>query len=57
MVNIINELDSPPSWLHSAQNNDPEAQNLLKVRTGDIDTNRYMIRNNLLFYKNEDGDP
>ncbi|CAK1549316.1 unnamed protein product [Leptosia nina] len=56
-INVINESNAPPSWLHSAQNNDPETQSLLeKVRTGDIDGNRYKIVNDLLLYKNENGD-
>lgn len=57
-INIINEPDPLPSWLHSAQSSDPETQNLIeKVRAGDIDTNRYVIKNDLLLYRNEDGDP
>lgn len=52
--NDINAINDPPCWLEVAQRNDPETQNLIEsVNTGNIDTNRYQIRDNLLIYKSE----
>lgn len=48
LVNLINDT---PSWLETAQQNDPETQNLMGlVVAGDLDHNRYFIQNNLLYY-------
>lgn len=56
-VNIIENLNDPPSWLKIAQQNDHETQDLLnKVRTGDIDVNQYVIINDLLHYRTDPDD-
>lgn len=52
VVNIINDENNPPSWLEVAQRNDNETQSLIhKVQIGEIDSNQYIIINNLLHYK------
>lgn len=50
----INPINDPRSWLEIAQDRDPETQALIEqVRTGDLDSNQYTVRNNLLYYKSE----
>lgn len=55
----VNVIDEPQSWLEVAQQNDPETQNLIgQVERNELDTNQYIIRNNLLHYKtDEDSQP
>ena len=53
-VITINPIDLPRSWLELAQDRDSETQDLLeKVRTGNLDSNQYMVQNNLLYYKSD----
>lgn len=52
----VNLINSPPprSWLETAQDSDPETRVLIeKVRAGDLDSNQYMVQNNLLYYKTD----
>lgn len=52
-VNFI-EADnvSPESWLKIAQTNDSETQTLMsQLQAGNLDSNQYVIKNNLLHYK------
>lgn len=55
-VNLI-EIDNnniSQSWLKVAQDNDPETQELMsQLASGDLDPNRYVIKNNLLNYKTD----
>lgn len=45
-------IENPQSWLEVAQQNDPEIQHLIsQVISGELDENRYFLRDNLLFYK------
>lgn len=54
----VNLIDEPESWLHIAQQNDPETQDLINsVVAGDLDENRYILRDNLLFYKIHSNEP
>lgn len=49
----INVIDEPQSWLAIAQQRDPETLSLIEqVERGEIDPNQYIVRNNLLHYKN-----
>lgn len=51
-VNAVN-LVSQTAWLESAQQKDLETQNLIeKVQSGEVDSNQYILKNNLLYYKN-----
>ncbi|XP_045766170.1 uncharacterized protein LOC123867897 [Maniola jurtina] len=54
---IINVLIPTNSWLEIAQQKDDETQSLIeKVQAGELDTNQYLVKNNLLYYKtNSDG--
>lgn len=59
-VNLI-EIDNnvSRSWLKVAQDNDSETQALIsQLASGDLDPNRYLIKNNLLHYKSDpDAEP
>ena len=59
VVYLINDANALPSWLEIAQRNDNETQTLIsKVQSGDIDSNQYVIINNLLHYNSDsDGSP
>lgn len=49
---IVNLIDDPQSWLELAQQRDPEMLSIIhKVQTGEYDSNQYVVRNNLLYYK------
>lgn len=48
----VNAIDPFQSWLGVAQSRDSETQALIeRVQSGDLDANRYLLKNNLLFYK------
>lgn len=48
----VNLINSSPSWLETAQQNDPDSQSLIeKLRNGDLNETQYCLRNNLLCYK------
>lgn len=51
-VITVNHISRPRNWAQIAQASDAETQNLLqKLREGNLDTNRYVARNELLYYK------
>lgn len=48
----VNVIDPPQSWLGIAQAKDSETLSLIeKVQSGELDSNQYLIRNDLLYYK------
>lgn len=52
LIDLSIDPDSSQSWLKNAQINDPETQNLIsQLETGDLDSNQYLIKNDLLHYK------
>lgn len=54
----VNLLNDPQSWLELAQRRDPETSTIIdKVQTGELDSNQYVVRKDLLYYKiKRDGD-
>lgn len=53
-VNIIeaSQNNNPDSWLKIAQTNDSETQTLIsRLASGDVDSNQYLMLNDLLHYK------
>ncbi|CAH2223131.1 jg19574 [Pararge aegeria aegeria] len=52
MPHSINVIDSPQTWLEVAQARDSETLSLIeKIQSGVLDSNRYLISNNFLYYK------
>lgn len=52
LANLL--IDEPQSWLQTAQQNDIETQNIItQVLAADIDVNRYVLRNELLYYQTQ----
>lgn len=49
---VVYLLNETPSWLEISQQNDPETQSLIaQVVAGELDGNRYVLQNSLLFYQ------
>lgn len=54
----INLIEDSTSWLQTAQHSDTETQNLISmVVAGELDENRYILHNNLLYYKIHPNEP
>lgn len=52
LQSTVNATNDQQSWLEVAQSNDDETQILIdKIRSGELDPNQYIVRNNLLYYK------
>lgn len=48
----VNIIDDPQSWLELSQQRDPETLAIIdRVQRGELDSNQYVVRNNLLYYK------
>lgn len=53
---IVNLIDDSDSWLKNSQQSDPDTQNLVsQVIAGELDSNQFVLQNDLLFYKHESG--
>ncbi|CAK1549738.1 unnamed protein product [Leptosia nina] len=59
LAGTINLINDGNSWLETAQQLDPITQILIdRVESGELDTNQYLVNNNLLYYKSKlNGEP
>ncbi|GBP07909.1 Transposon Tf2-6 polyprotein [Eumeta japonica] len=52
IVAKVNQIQRPRNWAHTAQAADQETQDLLqRLQDGTLDVNRYVARNDLLYYR------
>lgn len=51
-ISSVNQISRPRNWAQIAQAADNETQELMeKLSGGELDTNRYVVQNNILYYR------